>query len=178
MRYNFWPLSMDANKKINQNSAKMYWYLREIHFFLCCLISYSIPILYAFCSKRYCRAEQKTLCTESSYSFCYVQCPLYLQGGKEGLFVSILVYPYSSRMGVLLQEQSRAVLCQHRMFDIQRIQYPLLQWLILLTLTVSLYSTLAGAFTQLTSDLWLHSSYITPVISSRSWRLDFPSDLC
>jgi len=78
---------------------------------------------------------------------------------------------------MLLQKQPGAVLCQHRMSDKQRVPYPLLQWLILLTLTVSFHSTFAGAFTQLTSDLWLYSSYNTQVISSQSWRLDFPSDL-
>lgn len=34
---------------------------------------------------------------------------MYLQGGKEGLFVSILMYSYSRRRDMLLQEQSGAV---------------------------------------------------------------------
>lgn len=37
----------------------MFWYLREIYSFLCCLISYSIPILCALCLKRNCIAELK-----------------------------------------------------------------------------------------------------------------------
>lgn len=45
-----------------------------------------------------------------------LQCSLYLQGGGEGLLVSIVMYPYS-RMAMLLQEQSGAMLCQHRMSD-------------------------------------------------------------
>lgn len=47
-----------------------------------------------------------------------------LQGGKEGLSVSILVHPYSRITDMLLEEQSGAALCQHRMFDIQHVQYP------------------------------------------------------
>lgn len=72
---------------------------------------------------------------------------------------------------MLLQEQSGAMLCQHRMSI-----HPS-------TLAHSvdtycfLHGILAGAFTQLTSGVWLRSSYDTRVISSQSGQLVFPTDL-
>lgn len=111
---------------------------------LWCLISYSTPIHYM-----------------SPHAASAVGCPLYLQGGKEGLSVSILTHPYSRRMCEFWQEQSGPA---------QDVGYR--------THSTPLPPVAhCGATTQLTGALCFHSSSETEVISSQAWQLDFPGDL-
>lgn len=107
--------------------------------------------------------SQSTIyCAQSPHAASAVWCPLYLQGGKEGLSVSILIY-------ILIPGECVSS-GKSNLEPAQDVGY-------------RTHSTLpptvahCGATTQLTGALCFHSSSKTEVISSQAWQLDFPGDL-